>query len=361
MGSPTPYANIKRGEWITVEKAQVLYLSDARINAFGLWSILLRTPHDVLYLNSALSAGFSIIPMLLRRLRLVPRRPVIVASRGQFSTGALALKSLKKRSFIAIAGLFRLYQQPLVTWQASTSQEESEIRLALQHGGFVPRTSVALNLLQHSFSRSGRIGDVSCVNEPPDADSTHKVCGQLNAVFLSRISPKKNLLGVLKALMTVRGAVRLTVYGPLEDTTYWQSCLDVIKELPKGTDVHYGGVVQNKLVGPTLSQFQVFVFPTFGENFGHVIAEALMAGCPVLTTDATPWEEIQTCGAGTIVRGTDTADVAAAIQRHIDMDGAAQLRMSSAAKALGGRRAADPEAIEQNRALFVNAACDARG
>src|SRR5262249_23639232 len=146
-----------------------------------------------------------------------------------------------------------------------------------------------------------------------------------------------------------------------EDTRYWQTCLTTMTALPPNIHVRYGGIVQNRLVGPTLAQHQLFAFPTFGENFGHVIAEALMAGCPVLTTDATPGEETEGCGPGTTVRGVAPADIAAAIQRHIDMDEPALRRMSAAAKALGDRRADDPQAIAQNRALFLNAACQARG
>ena len=33
----------------------------------------------------------------------------------------------------------------------------------------------------------------------------------------------------------------------------------------------------------------LFVFPTLGENFGHVIYESLMCGTPVLVSDNTPW------------------------------------------------------------------------
>jgi glycosyltransferase involved in cell wall biosynthesis len=363
LGSPTCYDNVRPGEWMTVGKAKVLYVADQRLTLSGVRSILSHTPHDVLYLNGVLSDKFSIIPMLLRKLRLVPLRPVVIASRGEFSLGALALKPFKKSLFLAVARLTRLYRQPLMTWQASTCAEETDIRRVFQGTGRTAPTNVVPNLLRNS-SVPNVVTAVDVTTRraaEPIRESESKRPGELNAVFVSRIAPKKNLLGALKALRTVTGTVWLTVYGPIEDIGYWHSCLAAIKALPASIHVHYGGVVENRFVAPTLSQHQLFLFPTFGENFGHVIAEALMAGCPVLTTDATPWEEIESCGAGTIVRGTATADVAAAIQRHIDMDESALRRMSTAAKTLGDRRADDPEAIAQNRALFINAACEARG
>jgi len=38
---------------------------------------------------------------------------------------------------------------------------------------------------------------------------------------------------------------------------------------------------------------EVFFFPTLGENFGHVVWESLVFGCPVLTTETTPWNNLE--------------------------------------------------------------------
>lgn len=41
-----------------------------------------------------------------------------------------------------------------------------------------------------------------------------------------------------------------------------------------------------------------FFFPTKGENYGHVIAEALCAGLPIVIADTTPWRNLQSLGIG---------------------------------------------------------------
>ncbi|MCQ2057731.1 MAG: glycosyltransferase [Bacteroidaceae bacterium] len=38
----------------------------------------------------------------------------------------------------------------------------------------------------------------------------------------------------------------------------------------------------------------VFVQPTYSENYGMAIAEALACGVPVVATNVTPWQELNT-------------------------------------------------------------------
>ena len=59
------------------------------------------------------------------------------------------------------------------------------------------------------------------------------------------------------------------------------------------------------------------VFPTAGENFGHVIAEALSESCPVMCSDATPWTERLDGGAGGVVRPNTPDAWAAAIKDFV--------------------------------------------
>ena len=122
----------------------------------------------------------------------------------------------------------------------------------------------------------------------------------MNLVFISRISAIKNLTFLLAALSRITGslAVNLTIRGSIEDDNYWDECKTLINKLPCNVQVHYEGPVKNEEVCPLIQQHHLFVLPTFGENFGHAIFEALAAGRPVLISDQTPWRHLEQQYAG---------------------------------------------------------------
>ena len=85
---------------------------------------MVRT-YDILYLNSVFSPDFTLKPLLLRRLGLFGKTPVIVRPRGELNKGAIALKGRKKRVYVAVTKLLGLYSD--VIWHASTTHEVDDI------------------------------------------------------------------------------------------------------------------------------------------------------------------------------------------------------------------------------------------
>jgi len=114
----------------------------------------------------------------------------------------------------------------------------------------------------------------------------------LSVVFLSRISPVKNLGYFLDILNGCNLRIKFDIYGPIGDQSYWVSCTKKIKKLPENIELNYLGAVPHERVMATISEYNLFVLPTLGENFGHVIIEALTLGIPVLLSDRTPWTSI---------------------------------------------------------------------
>ena len=112
----------------------------------------------------------------------------------------------------------------------------------------------------------------------------------LKLVFISRITPIKNLLFLLSILRNCSNKIQFDIYGPISDINYWKKCTDLISKMPPNIKVSYLKEIHADLVSETFSKYHLFALPTLGENFGHVIIESLFAGTPVVLSDKTPWE-----------------------------------------------------------------------
>ncbi len=114
-----------------------------------------------------------------------------------------------------------------------------------------------------------------------------------DGVFIARIVAIKNLLFLLKVLQQVKAQVELTIVGPIEDEQYWEVCKQLIAQLPPQIRVQSVGAKNNDAIPGMLQAHHLFVLPTTGENFGHSIFEAFLAGRPVLISDQTPWRKLE--------------------------------------------------------------------
>ncbi|MDD3182167.1 MAG: glycosyltransferase [Alphaproteobacteria bacterium] len=269
------------------------------------------------YHNSFFSPSFTFPLLLARRFSLIPRRPLIVAPRGEFSPGALRLKAIKKKAYIWFIKRFGLCNDAL--WHASTEAEAADVR---QQMGPMARVIVAGDCLPLTAS-------------PAVPSRPEKVEGQLDVVFLSRLCQMKNLAFALSSLSQVTGQVRFDIYGPKEDLSYWRTCEEIIERLPDNIVVRYLGEVPHEDVINILGRHHLFFLPTLGENFGFVILEALLAGCPILLSDKTPWQHIEEQGAGWTLPLDEVEQFRAVLQRCIDMDKTTFQRHCDQARAFG--------------------------
>ena len=121
-------------------------------------------------------------------------------------------------------------------------------------------------------------------------------------LYLSRIHPKKGLLGLVEAMGSVRGRLpgwHLVVAGPVQDSAYHERVRRRAQEEELADRVHWVGPLYEQDKRDAFAAAELFVLPTLSENFGIVVAEALGAGVPVLTTrEALPWRVLEEHGCG---------------------------------------------------------------
>jgi glycosyltransferase involved in cell wall biosynthesis len=296
-------------------------------------------------------------PYALWRLRLVKQTPLILAPRGEFSPGALGLKRRVKQAYISVSRWFRTYQNGLLLWHASTALEAQDIRRVVMNDPSIAPplgdTAPAVNR-ERGFGSAEIAVDLPGHARVPDSLKLKRP-GELKAVFVSRVSRKKNLDYALRALKGIKGDVTFDICGPIEDAAFWDECKVLIGKLPPNTKVNYLGEVPHEDIARVFSEHDVFLFATRGENYGHVICEALTAGCPVVISDQTPWRNLQSLGVGWDLPLEDIGAFQSAIQQCIDMGTEEFAAFSQRTLAYGIERSTDKEAIEQNRRLFRRA------
>jgi glycosyltransferase involved in cell wall biosynthesis len=270
-GDQVPYNSVKVNDWNQQGKASVYYVASEDLGYNTFKDIISNTPHDILYLNSFFDPQLTLFPLLVRK-RLKLKTPTILAPRGEFAPAALKIKNLKKEVFLFVTKLLGIHKG--LTYQASSTIEAKCILDKL--------TSLDERKVQIAIDLPSSETTQILAPEKLKSDA-------LEVIFLSRVSPMKNLDYALNVLKAVKGKVNFDIYGPIDDAEYWKQCQKQISGLPANIGIKYHGAVEPAHVEKLISKYDLFFLPTRGENYGHAIIEAISAGTKVLISTNTPW------------------------------------------------------------------------
>lgn len=139
-------------------------------------------------------------------------------------------------------------------------------------------------------------------------------------LFLGRINFKKGLDILAHAFGQIRrhrSDVHLVIAGAdneglQKEVRSWlteQGVLDAVT---------FTGMVVGELKAALLQRAVMFVLPSYSENFGIAVVEAMSAGLPVVISNKVNiWSDIETAGAGLVVN-IDAVELAAAMERLLD-------------------------------------------
>lgn len=268
--------------WHSISGADVRYLPPSEQNFLSVSSHILSISPDAIYLNALFPTPFTLPALFLNALGLLGDTRVIVAPRGQLYPGALRENWYIKQLFLLASRWLGAFRD--VQWHATS---EEEVQQVTQYIGDDRRVSLAPNL-----------GTEPSGEQLPELSREFMPDGKLRVIFLSRIDPKKNLLAAIDILDSFAHKALLNVYGPVSDDAYWKRCRERMSNTGDQLDVDYGGVIPKDEVFKVFSKHDLFLFPTQGENFGHVIYESLAAGCPVMVSQSTPWRNLEEEGVG---------------------------------------------------------------
>jgi len=119
--------------------------------------------------------------------------------------------------------------------------------------------------------------------------------GTQKIVFLSRIHPKKGIEILLEAWRNCDTKGWTLEIAGTGDSAYIANLTQSAQDL---NNVHFVGAIYDEAKWNFLRSADAMVLPTYSENFGIVVAEALAVGVPVITTTGTPWEDLENFNCG---------------------------------------------------------------
>lgn len=223
-------------------------------------------------------------------------RPLVISPRGMLDTWSLRRSRIKK----AVA--WRLFERKNLNaaalFHATSATEVANVR--------------AMNLEQPVVLAPNGV-DLPDLSARPGRELLETEFPQLRGkrwvAFLSRLHPKKGIDVLLEAWGQLRreaaaGGVAggmddaiLVVAGP-DLVGYRRNVEQIVRTAGLDTSVVLTGELRGSRKDSLFAHAGVFVLPSYSENFGIAIAEALAWGCPVIASTATPWRDVVEHGAG---------------------------------------------------------------
>lgn len=312
---------------------------------------------DVTLVSQTLDNNLSAIPSITKVKYVIPAtRPGLSASFGCPIARVILNKNYERvKSIIHVHGIW----SPSTHWAARLARHNGIPYVMQPHGMLEPwalnhhkyRKNIAISLYQRkdlmqaqlllatavseyeairAFGLTNPVAilpngvDFPSYTESCKADLLETQVRQRKFLFLSRIHVKKGLLNLLQAwkLAQLDGWV-LEIAGP-DEGGHLAQVMAKVKELGIESSVNYIGEVDGNQKEQTYLGADVFVLPTYSENFGIVVAEALSYGLPVITTKGTPWQDLNTfecgwwidIGVGPLVAALQQAATLSDEQRH---------------------------------------------
>lgn len=272
-GDQQAYPSVKVREWNKVGNAKVFYVEPGGFNTETVLSCAENM--DMIYMCGCFN-DYARTTLSLKKKGHIKCK-VVIAAMGLFSKGAFQIKYPKKKAYTILLKWLGYFKN--VEWSATDEIEAADIRRQ------VGKEAIC-HLAEDLPRKPEQIARKAITDK-----------GNLRVIFLSRISRKKNLLFCIKILQRItQGNVIFDIYGNKEDLSYWQECEEELKKLPRNVIWSYKGIADAERVVEIFSEYDVFLFPTMAENYGHVIFEAMAGGCVPIISDRTPWNNEKACG-----------------------------------------------------------------
>jgi glycosyltransferase involved in cell wall biosynthesis len=215
--------------------------------------------------------------------------PFVVQPRASLDPHMRKKNELVKRAYLATAG------RPLLTRAAAVVFTAEDERVLASYGPRRPEWVIPNGLDLAEYERLPPPGTFRAAFPALDGPFL---------LFLGRLSRQKGLdllLPAFQRLLRTRPGLRLVLAGP-DHERYQAHVRTLAHELGVADRVLFPGLIRGELKRAAFVDADLFVLPSYAENFGGVIIEALACGLPVVISDQVNiHRELSDAGAATVV------------------------------------------------------------
>lgn len=238
----------------------------------------LKENYDVVDIQCAFDPLLAIPALILCRLGFSRRSRVFHTPHGIFMDVIMSASWLRKRAFCLLSDAVGLYRN--VTHLAGSPGEETDIRR------------------NHLRKQDIQVVSQFVESIPANPARRTKLSNQLRIAFVGRVTVQKNLIFAIRILRDLNIPWTMSVFGDISDQAYYATCKKMIQDELGESQITFLGGIEKGLLFAQLTEYDILLHPTLGENFGHSIVEALSLGVPVLIRDRAPWTNVETFNAG---------------------------------------------------------------
>lgn len=287
--------------WITNESGKVYYSSlwfGIPINQI-FQTLRLIPKADVIQLSSI----FYYPSLIFAIWGLICKKKIVWSPRGEFEKSALFFGKAKKEIYLK---LLKIIYNKNITFHATSISEQGSIQKMMNEKAnviclpnYLP-TSVPLRIEKNN--------------------------NKAYFLYIGRIHPIKGLENLIKALEDnstfLHSELQFLIYGKPQNILEEEHLLELTKLVESynlSQKIVFKGYVEGQEKNQLYANAYFFILPSFSENFGNVVVEALSQGTPVITTKGTPWEVLDEKKAGFWV-SNDIENLSEAITLALDLE-----------------------------------------
>lgn len=215
------------------------------------------------------------------------RRPFLVAAQGSLQPWALRKSRWKK----AVAA--RLYERRNLSSAGCLHAVSAAEACDYRTYGLGGPVAVIPNGIDDGWYES--VGDGDGFRKAHGILATDKVF-----LFVSRISPKKGLPLLIRAIKNVQTLFlgsHLLIAG-VDEFGHLRDVQRLVAEFNLGSMIRFIGPLYGAKKRDAFAAADVFVLPSYSEGAPMVVLEALSSGVPVVATRGSPWQELATHNCG---------------------------------------------------------------